>query len=463
MANPFDQFDAPAANSFDQFDSQPQQYGNNDVLADGTRVPVGSPQAIAARSPVAGNSFLRNALLGVGKLDTDVGLGVQQMYASATGGNVAGLQAQAAQKRAVDAPLQATGGAKVGEIAGALPLGFVPGANTYAGAAVIGGAMGATQPTVQGESRLMNTGIGATTGVVAKFGGDKFTGWLRDRALQPFMGWTPSTANRVAANAVGVDSLDQSGLSQANQQLGAVFRAARSPDVTAPLGADTAQAVTQAAAKLNPSTAQAFTGNAAVNDLMTHLRSGTATAEQLGSISSDLGAEAAQQMKGMGDRALGKALFAVKSHVDDLVGSTITDPALAQAYQKALPQWRLLTTLESRPTLLNSTTGEVNMTALGKYLQRTDKAGYARGGNQSELYNAARWGQATGEGKGAPPLTLGNFGIPWAKYQALNNPLSRAIGGSVSRLGAPVAPALQGGIQGLAFGSTPVLLPYLEE
>ena len=127
MANPFDQFDAPAANSFDQFDSQPQQYGNNDVLADGTRVPVGSPQAIAARSPVAGNSFLRNALLGVGKLDTDVGLGVQQMYASATGGNVAGLQAQAAQKRAVDAPLQATGGAKVGEIAGALPLGFVPG------------------------------------------------------------------------------------------------------------------------------------------------------------------------------------------------------------------------------------------------------------------------------------------------------------------------------------------------
>ena len=78
-----------------------------------------SPQA---RSLVAGNSFLQNAVLGVGKLYTDMGFGARQMIGQAQdalwGPSLSGLitgktrtqqlQQEAADKRALDAPLANT-------------------------------------------------------------------------------------------------------------------------------------------------------------------------------------------------------------------------------------------------------------------------------------------------------------------------------------------------------------------
>lgn len=494
--NPFDQFDqTQTVNPFDQFDTSPKQsYGTNDVLADGTRVPVGSQAAIAARSPVAGNSFLQNALLGIGKSYTDMALGARQMAGPpvnldvdsqgnliGTPGidNTADLQAEAAEKRKYDAPLQATGGAKVGEIAGALPLAFLPGANTYLGAAALGAAQGAFQPTVGNESRALNTGTSAALAMVGKGAGDKLGAWITSRASQPFMGWNQGTANQALAAATGSDaralsqnvimSNGKNAIADATDRLGDIFNQARSPAVTIPVQTTTSQIINNAESGLSESAKEAFWKNPQVIEMMNHLQSGTATAKELGTISSKLGNSAAGEMTSKGgDRELGKALFSLQNHADDLVGQSITDPALSAAYDAARPQYRNLM-LTRRPTIVNSATGDVNMRNLGNYLQRTDPNGYTRGGNTSDLYNAARFGQATGLGSRPPPPILQP--IKWAGFHAANNPVVNSIGGTVSRLGAPFSSVIPQTTEGLAFGASPyagyglnaLALPYLEQ
>src|SRR6185437_15797689 len=155
--------------------------GHSYDLVNGQQVPTGSPEAQAAYAPTRG--FWQNALEGAGKLYTDVGLGARQMYAQGADAlsrpsmnslvtgqtRYQALQQEADDKRALDAPLQGTWGGKVGQFAGAAPLAFVPGANTYIGAGLIGGGMAALQPTVEGESRGLNTTVGAGLGVAGKY------------------------------------------------------------------------------------------------------------------------------------------------------------------------------------------------------------------------------------------------------------------------------------------------------
>lgn len=473
MANPFDQFDGQTAtNPFDQFDGPP----------------AGSPPVKTDYgSPTDGNSFAKNALIGSGKFFTDMGLGARQIAAQPAtadlsvdeNGNLIGtphqitpqellrvqqLQQEAAEKRHIDAPIMATGGGKVGTygtaFASAIPLSAIPGAGTVAGSAVIGGGYGALEPVVDGESRGLNTVVGAGAGAVGNVAGTSFSNWLSKRASQPFMGWGQSTGNRAAAGAVGSDAakLDQPAIAEANSRLGGIFTAARNPNSIAQLDNSTLQAVDSAASGLNKSSSQALWSNQEVSDLLDHAGNGSANAQQLGQLSSRLGKEASSQMSSKdGDRALGSALFEVKNHVDQLVGATITDPELAAQYAQALPQYRTLSMLAPRPALLNSSTGDVNLSNVGKFLQRTDNAGYRQGGNQSDFYNAARWGQAAGQsGKPAPSITEP---INFAAYYALNNPVVKAAGGVASRALPPIAPYAGAGFPGLAG----IALPYLSQ
>ena len=117
-------------------------------------------------------------------------------------------------------------------------------------------------------------------------------------------------------------------------------------------------------------------------------------------------------------------------------------------------------TLTGRPTILNSATGDVNLRNLGNYLQRYDKPGYLRGGNQSPLYQAARWGQSTRLGS-APPSLLQP--IKAATWYAINNPVVGATAGAASRIGAPLAPALEWGLPRASAVGTPLALSYLEQ
>lgn len=96
-----------------------------------------------------------------------------------------------------DAPLNATTAGKVGSFVGnvamAAPTAFIPGANTYAGAGMIGGALGMMQPTAGNESRTQNTAMGSAGGMFAKF--------IGDRLFNPFLRQQPPANAQAGAQA----------------------------------------------------------------------------------------------------------------------------------------------------------------------------------------------------------------------------------------------------------------------
>lgn len=459
MANPFDQFDSQAAsNPFDQFDAgSPAAYKNNVIVA----------------NPIDDNSFAQNALIGSGKFFTDMGLGARQIYAQAadaissqdqtlsslvTGqrpSRLAQLQAEAAEKQRIDAPINATGGGKVGQIGTgivtALPLAVVPGLNTYAGAAAVGGAYGALNPTTADQSRLLNTGIGAATGLVGQKVGNTFSNWLAQRAagaapsalteaqqqaaqagqnlgmqltpgertgspgLKQFEAWLeshPITAgpmadlkggnqtvlNRAWAGRIGenADTVDSSVLAAANDRLGDVFESARNPSKIVMASPEHTTGVlngidTDFEGLLPQGSIRA---HPLVSQLESLTGSGAINGEQLGQLSSKLGRAAAKEMTGpAGDRDTGQALFQVKDHVDDLLQSTLSGQEAAD-YAAARGQYRGLMQLTSRVGNLNSTTGNVSGPNMANYLQQSDKRGYLFGGNDTDAYNAVRFAQA---------------------------------------------------------------------
>lgn len=115
--------------------------------------------------PTKDMSTTSKVLAGTGKAFVDAGRGV---------GQVAGLVSQQSidDAKALDAPLMKTGAGVAGNVLGnaALfaPTAFVPGANTYTGAALIGAGMGAVQPVATGESRAVNAGLGAGAGAAGQ-------------------------------------------------------------------------------------------------------------------------------------------------------------------------------------------------------------------------------------------------------------------------------------------------------
>lgn len=132
-----------------------------------------TPMTVIDQKPEVTGSFGQNLAAGIGKGMTDMVRGVGQLVGINS-------QAEIDEARRLDAPLMETGGGMVGNVIGtaapAVATAFIPGANTYTGAALAGALMGGAQPTAQDESRLMNTVMGGTSGVGGKFVGDKLAG-----------------------------------------------------------------------------------------------------------------------------------------------------------------------------------------------------------------------------------------------------------------------------------------------
>jgi hypothetical protein len=467
--NPFDQFDAPAAapNPFDQFDASAQSQGQS---APASPMLQSAPVVRTASGiPILPNPYQvgpgeENTRAGIGKLYTDKMLGAKQRYAQTTGGDpnavidpVSGLNAQ--DKRALDQPLAQSSGGQTGALIGALPFSFLPGANSYAGAGIVGGGFGAAEPTVGDESTLANTAVGAGGAMAGKKVGDVLSSWLTKRAAEPLIGWGQTTGNKAAAEYVGseADALKQPAIAQRSKEFGQIFGQARSPDVTVPIPPQTSQIMSDAEAGIPGEAKQKFWGNPQINDLMTHLQSGDATAQELGTISSRLNTASSGELSSRnGNRELGLALKDVQEHVDDLVGNSITDPVLKAAYDTARPEYRMFMTMIKRPTILNSSTGDVNLRNLGNYLQRYDSGGFMGVGrnaslNTSDLYNAARSGQTTALGSRPSPPILQPF--KFLSYHAANSPTVQAGLGALSRVGAPIAPAIPYGLESLGFAA----------
>jgi len=129
-------------------------------------------------SPTDGNSFGQNAMLAYGKSGVDTARGIGQAFGF-------GSRQDVDEARRLDAPLMATGGGKVGNIVGqvhqmaALPevrgLQVLGKAAPYVNAAIHGGLFSGAQGVGEGESRGVNTVVGAGLGaggqVLAKVAG----------------------------------------------------------------------------------------------------------------------------------------------------------------------------------------------------------------------------------------------------------------------------------------------------
>lgn len=113
------------------------------------------------------------ALAGAGKAFTDIGRGALQAgFLEGVRGVPKVTRPDIDESRRLDQSLMSTPlgvtGNIVGNIAATLPTLAIPGANTYTGAAAIGGALGALQPLGTGDSRLTNTALGAGAGVAGQ-------------------------------------------------------------------------------------------------------------------------------------------------------------------------------------------------------------------------------------------------------------------------------------------------------
>lgn len=131
-------------------------------------------------------------------LDPTTGMGLGARLAAAAGSGLAGQklgieqllglasQQDVQDKEALDAPLMARSGTGVGKFAGqmaapVLAAMTLPGAATYAGAAGIGGLLGAAQPVAEGDvatGKAINTGVGALFGVFGQGVGNAVGGAL---------------------------------------------------------------------------------------------------------------------------------------------------------------------------------------------------------------------------------------------------------------------------------------------
>ncbi len=176
-------------------------------VVNGYTVPTGSPAAVAARSPVAQSdpndphpvtgelgAALENMRAGAGKYFADLGRGIGQKIGLVSYQDVK-------DSRALDAPLMATTAGKVGNIgAGVLtsaPLMAIPGANTVAGAAAIGGIMGALQPAASTGEAVANPVIGAVTSAGAQYVGQRVGQYASDRLAAR----AADTAEQTSVNA----------------------------------------------------------------------------------------------------------------------------------------------------------------------------------------------------------------------------------------------------------------------
>jgi len=134
--------------------------------------------------------------------------------------------------------------------------------------------------------------------------------------------------------------------------------------------------------------------NPLVRRLTDYAAKGEASAEQLSNLASKLGKAAHNQMtSNAGDRETGRALYQVKEVVDDLLGEGL-DRNLARRFTDMRGQYRNFMLLTGRGGIVNPSSGNVNGTALAAALQKADRRGYLLGGNDSDMYQAARFAQA---------------------------------------------------------------------
>lgn len=201
--------------------------------------------------------------------------------------------------------------------------------------------------------------------------------------------------NKAAARAIGesADNLSSEVLDRAVTRLGTVFDDVRDETkrtIDPQQFTERMRAVADEFEAIGPQ----VWNHPLVERLVRHAKAGQASGKDLGGLTSKLTREINRQMtSAQGDRELGRALGSVKEYVDDLVSQGLSGDKL-KSYQAAREQYRNLMLLTSRVGTINPSTGNVNAGALANLLQQKDRAGFLFGRNNTDMYNAARFGQA---------------------------------------------------------------------
>jgi hypothetical protein len=119
--------------------------------------------------PTEGMSFFEKAAAGLGKSVADTGLGVRQLMGNAS-------QQEVAESAKRDAPLMKTGAGMGGNVFGQIlqmaapgaALGKVAAAAPYISSAAQAAGFAATQPVLEGDSRLQNAAVGGALGAAGQ-------------------------------------------------------------------------------------------------------------------------------------------------------------------------------------------------------------------------------------------------------------------------------------------------------
>lgn len=126
-------------------------------------------QAESGKMALEGMSGVEKFAAGAGKAASDLYEGGKQLFSLGHAG-MNKEEVEAMRRR--DSALMESGAGAAGNIAGnvaaAVPTAFIPGINTYTGAALAGSAFGALQPATSAGERVMNTGVGAGLGVAGQ-------------------------------------------------------------------------------------------------------------------------------------------------------------------------------------------------------------------------------------------------------------------------------------------------------
>lgn len=236
-------------------------------------------------------------------------------------------QASVDEKKRLDAPLKATTAGTVGNVIGkvavGLPAAFVPGANTLAGAGLIGGAQGVLEPTASDESVAKNALIGASAGAGGVVLGRVLrAGYQGVKGLiEPF---TEAGQNRIAGRVL--ERFAENPDAVRNATSAATETGAR--PLLAEAARDRGVATLQRALESDPQIAAMVAQRAADNN--------AARVATIGSIAGDpakrAAAEAARKAAS-GDmyQAATNATYTVDSKLGDLLNR----PAVKQALQRA--------------------------------------------------------------------------------------------------------------------------------
>jgi hypothetical protein len=179
-----------------------------------------SPEYQARYGATNGMSGGGRYLAGIGKGLMDMVRGVGQLSPgadtmNAMAGNFSAIRGDnkplvsyqdVADARSRDANLMGTSGGKWGGVTGtaaaAIPTAFIPGANTYAGSALIGAGLGALQPSTSLKETATNTALGGILSPAALLGGRAVVAGAKVGKAAFVDPFTKKGQERIAANTL---------------------------------------------------------------------------------------------------------------------------------------------------------------------------------------------------------------------------------------------------------------------